>query len=105
MGKADYLSLGDWNAVCYQCGRKRKASQMKKYWEGYYVCPEHWEPRQAQDFVRGVPDNMSTPWAQPFPTDLFIVVCSVLDRTAIPSYAMPGCSIPGTLTQPWMLII
>ena len=66
-GKADYLELGDWNAQCYQCGRKFKASMMRKHWQGYYVCPPHWEPRQPQDFVRAVPDNQTPPWTQPMP--------------------------------------
>ena len=70
-GRADYLALGDWNTVCFQCGRKRKASTMKKHWQGYYVCPEHWEPRQAQDFVRSVPDIQTPPWVQPMPADTF----------------------------------
>ena len=65
MGRADYLALGDWNCVCYQCGRKRKASQMKKHWQGYWVCPEHWEPRQQQDFARAVADNTVPPCTQP----------------------------------------
>lgn len=64
-GRADYLELGDWNAVCYECGRKRKASTLVKHWQGYYVCPEHWEPRQSQDFVRNVQDVQTVPWAQP----------------------------------------
>jgi len=70
-GRADYLALGDWNTVCYECGRKRKASEMKKHWQGYYVCPEHWEPRQTQDFVRAVPDQQTPPWVQPMPADVF----------------------------------
>jgi len=64
-GRADYFQLGDWNAVCFECGRKRKASTLKKHWQGYYVCPEHWEARQPQDFVRSVPDVITPPWAQP----------------------------------------
>lgn len=71
MGKADYLALGDWNVMCYQCGRKRKASTMKKHWQGYYVCHEHWEPRQPQDFVRNTVDNMTVPWAQPMPNPVY----------------------------------
>jgi hypothetical protein len=66
-GRADFFSLGDWNAVCYECGRKRKASTLKKHWQGYYVCPEHWEARQPQDFVRSIPDVMTPPWTQPMP--------------------------------------
>lgn len=70
-GKADYLALGDYNAVCYQCGRKFKASTLKRHWQGYYVCPEHWEPRQPQDFARAVPENITPPWTQPMPADDF----------------------------------
>lgn len=65
MGQADFYESGDYNAACFECGRKRKASTLKKNWQGYWVCPEHWEPRQPQDFVRGATDQVSVPWAQP----------------------------------------
>lgn len=71
-GRADFFEDGGWNCVCYQCGRKRKASMMKRHWQGYWVCPEHWEPRQPQDFVRSVPDVQTPPWAQPMPADIFV---------------------------------
>jgi hypothetical protein len=91
-GRADYLELGDYNAVCYQCGRKRKASTMKKHWQGYWVCPEHWEPRHPQDFVRGVPDPQTPPWAQPMPTDIFVGgFCTTI--IAVAGEAVAGCSI------------
>lgn len=64
-GRADYLLLGDWNAACSMCGRKRKASQLVRNWQGLYRCPSHNEPRQPQDFVRNVKDVMTVPWAQP----------------------------------------
>jgi hypothetical protein len=96
-GRADYLELGDYNAVCYECGRKRKASTLRRHWQGYYVCPEHWEPRQPQDFVRSVPDVITPPWTQP-PSDRFIDVvpgaCTPNGRTAWPHYAIPNCVIP-----------
>lgn len=71
MGRADYLLLGDWNTVCYQCGWKRKASTMVRNWQGYYVCPEHNEPRQPQDFVRSVNDVQTPPWTQPDPAPTY----------------------------------
>ena len=64
MGRADYLAEGDWNAICWECGRKHKASTMLKHWQGYYVCPRCWEPRHPQDFVRGVTENPAAAWAQ-----------------------------------------
>ena len=71
-GRADYWAPGDWNTVCYECGRKFKASEMKRHWQGYYVCPPHWEARQPQDFARAVPDNQTPPWVQPMPADVFL---------------------------------
>lgn len=72
MGKADFLRLGDHNAQCYECGRKFKASELKRHWQGYYVCPDHWEPRQPQDFVRGTKDIQAPGWTQPQPAPVFV---------------------------------
>lgn len=86
---------GDWNAACFRCGAKRKASEMRKQWQGFWVCPEHWEPRHPQDFVKGVPDNPSVPWSQP---EQWVYVgpniCTPAGSTAIPGWATPGCAIP-----------
>jgi len=65
MPQADYYAHGDYNAVCYQCGAKRKASALRRHWQGYYVCPEHWEPRHLQELVRGAQDVQTVPLAQP----------------------------------------
>ena len=97
-GRADYLALGDWNTVCYQCGRKRKASTLLRHWQGYFVCKEHWEPRQTQDFVRNVPDNQTAPWAQPMPADVFGLTCTPEGSSDIPGLAIPGCVIPGFIS-------
>lgn len=93
-GRADYLELGDWNASCSMCGRKRKASQLVRNWQGLYRCPEHNEIRQPQDFVRNVKDVMSVPWSQP-QEDTYVLLCTINGRSAIPGWAYPGCSIPG----------
>jgi len=65
MGRGDGLREGDWNSMCWSCGRKRKAGDLMKYWQGFWICPEHWETRQPQDFARGVPDVQTPPWVQP----------------------------------------
>lgn len=93
-GPADHLELGDWNATCSMCGAKAKASTLVKNWQGFYRHPWHNEPRHPQDFVRGVKDHQTVPWAQP-PSDIDIQICTFNGLSAIPGYAMPGCSIPG----------
>jgi len=64
MGQRDYFKLGDWNACCDQCGLKRKASELRMQWDGLMTCHLCWEPRQPQDFVRGVPDPSGVPWSR-----------------------------------------
>ena len=99
MGQADYLDLGDYNACCYECGRKFKASQLKRYWKGYYVCPEHWEPRQPQDFVKGVPDIQTPPWVQDR-TDTFLEYfpasfCTAITVQPLADFGVSDCMTLG----------
>lgn len=101
-GRADYLELGDWNTVCYMCGFKRKASTLLRYWQGFYVCPEHWEIRQPQDFVRSVNDVQTPPWSQPAPADLFAPMCTPNGTSAVPGQAEPGCVAPGYLSPSYI---
>lgn len=96
MGRADYYAPGDWNAACFECGRKRKGSDLVKHWQGYWVCREHWEPRQAQDFVRAIPERPAPPFVQR-QNDTFAEFCGPDDQTAIPNLAIPGCVKPGYL--------
>ena len=97
-GRADFLELGDWNAVCYECGRKRKASTLMRHWQGYYVCPEHWEPRQPQDFVRGIPDVQTPPWTQPMLQDHFNYVCTLNGQCGLAGVGIAGCAIAGYIS-------
>jgi len=93
-GRADFLRLGDWNAQCSICGRKRKASDLVQNWQGLWRCPEHNEPRQPQDFVRAVADNVIPAFVQ-VQTYNFVYVCDPSGMTAIAGYAVAGCAIAG----------
>lgn len=98
MGRADYLKLGDWNAVCFRCGFKFKAAELRKEWEGFYVHGRCWEPRQPQDFAKGVPDIQTVPWSQPSNwvyVGPAVALCDIPTKSAIPSLMGPGCSVPG----------
>lgn len=97
MGQADYLSLGDWNAVCAQCGTKYKASELQKHWTGDWWCYRCWEPRQPQDFVRGIKENPTAPFVQD-PADIFIQFCTTV--SAISGYAVAGCAITANPSIP-----
>lgn len=66
---------------------------MEKNWQGLYRCPEHNDIRQPQDFVRGVKDDISVPWAQ-VPQRVFVQICSMNTQSAIPDIGAPDCMIP-----------
>lgn len=72
MGKADYWKPHDFNAICDRCGHKYKGSELKKTWDGLMVCEYDYEPRHPQDFVKGVKDDMSTPYTRAEATDTFL---------------------------------
>lgn len=63
----NHLILGDWNALCDSCGRKFKASSLKKRWDGLIVCKEDWEQRHPQDLLRVQREQISVPWSRPYP--------------------------------------
>lgn len=65
MSGSNFYQPGGWNAQCFRCGFKRKAGELRRQWQGYWVCQEHWEPRHPQDFVKGIPDIQAVPWSQP----------------------------------------
>ncbi len=93
--RTTYFKPGDHNAICFECGGKFKASELKKHWKGYYVCERDWEPREAQDFVKAIPDIVTPPWVQPPPAPIFINFCTPEGMTAISFYAVAGCVLAG----------
>lgn len=92
MGRADYLKLGDWNARCDRCGAKFKGSELQKTWQGFWTCTRCWEPRQPQDFVRGIIENPTPPFVRD-PAPDYVSVCTPNGRTAICDFAVCDCVI------------
>lgn len=70
----NYYKSGEWNITCDVCSRKIKSSMAKKRWDGFIVCPDDYEERHAQDFVRARQDKISVPFSRPIPTFIFTTV-------------------------------
>ena len=75
---------GDWIALCDVCGRKYKASVLKKRWDGLMCCDDDWEIRQPQDFVRGIPDTQIAPWLRSEPSNSFVTFAFTPPPVLIP---------------------
>jgi hypothetical protein len=68
----NYYSHGNWNTICQSCGRKFKSDVMTRRWDGLYVCPDDFEYRHPQDFVKVWADKQTPPWTSPRPPDVFV---------------------------------
>lgn len=55
----NYFSPHDSNTICDITGFKVKKSQVMERWEGWFVIPEAWHPRQPQD-LPVIPQKQTT---------------------------------------------
>jgi len=72
VGKKDYLKLGSENVICDRCGAKYKMEDLAKEWTGLMVCSPCYEPRNRQDFLKGVPDGKPKEYSRPEATEVFV---------------------------------
>jgi hypothetical protein len=81
--------------ICEVCGFAIRASSAKLTWDDRIVCPEDFEVRHPQDFVRGRSDNQSAQGlVSPEVVDEFIGgICTT--RSSVAGVAIAGCSIAG----------
>jgi len=95
-----YAKKGDWNAICDRCGFKYKASQLKKEWDGFYVCKTCWEPRHPSDFYKPSHRDETVPWTRPEPADNYITsFCTTVGRQGVSGQGVAGCAIAGLDTD------
>lgn len=70
---------GQWNVTCDVCSKKIKAEDAKQRWDGFIVCPDDYEERQPQDFVRARQDKISVPFTRPIPPEAFSLRLSIIN--------------------------
>ena len=83
---------GGWKVICDVCGRLFKEHDLQRRWDGVMVCSGDWEPRQPQDFVRGVADKQAPPWARPEASDDFLFTCTPITSQALADYGVADCA-------------
>ena len=88
---------GNWKAICDVCGRLYKATTLQKRWDGLMCCPEDWEIRQPQDFVKGQADHQIAPWLRDESSDSFVYFCDIYNSTGYCGTGVAGCSVTGSL--------
>lgn len=86
MGREYYFKPGSYYRICDRSGFRFRAERTKKEWQGLIVADRFWEPRNAQDYVRGVRDDQTVPEARPRPTVQYIG----LAQTTLSAFAPEG---------------
>lgn len=90
-----FVSGDNW-AICDQCGFKYRASTIRERWDGLWVCPEDWEPRQPQDYVEAQQDKIVADIQRPEPEEVFVPEqCTWEGRQGIAGMGVAGCMIAG----------
>lgn len=101
----NWLDLGNYNVICDSCGRKFKASTMKKRWDGLFVCPEDFEPRHPQLSLRVRGDKQTVPIPRPDPEqDTFLQFCDVWKSSPMADFGTADCAFVGGNTSIQALI-
>ena len=93
----NWLDLGNYNALCDSCGRKFKATSLRKRWDGLMVCSEDFEQRHPQDLLRVQRERISVPWARPYPAEDTYTgyICSVYERWCKADQSTADCATVG----------
>lgn len=97
----NYFKSGEWNIYCMVCNRKIKSGIAMKRWDGLIVCPEDYENRHPQDFLRARQERISVPFTSDtsftsfngpnYPSYSF---CTAPGSSGVPSFAVAGCMRP-----------
>lgn len=63
---------GGHRVICDRTGFERQIEDCRYEWTGMLVLKSEWEPRQPQDFVRGVPDGKPVKDVRPDSKPVFV---------------------------------
>lgn len=87
---------GNWKVTCHVCGFWYPSSEIKKRWDGLFVCNKDWEVRHPQTLIkvrgeRAFPDFVSKD-ASP---DKEVFFCDIFKSSPYVSMATIGCTHVG----------
>jgi hypothetical protein len=101
----NYLDLGNWNALCDSCGRKFKASQLLRRWDGLMVCKHDYETRHPSDFLRVQRERITVPFSRPYPSeDAYTNTCDLWTSSPMADFGVADCATVGGNTNIPLLI-
>lgn len=71
MGTEKHFVGGSFYRICDRTGFATRSSRTKMQWNNIIVREDVYEARQPQDFVKGIPDDQTIPFARPRQVDSY----------------------------------
>jgi hypothetical protein len=53
------------NVLCPVCQFQYKSNELRRRWDGIFVCPKDWETRHPLEFIRAINDTSPVPFTYP----------------------------------------
>lgn len=83
---------GAWNVICDSCGFKKKSFEVRKRWDGLYVCADTcWETDHPQKFIRVREGPIAPPFVRPDPIPTYKSVCYIYESAGYADLASADC--------------
>jgi hypothetical protein len=94
----------EYNALCDVCGFKKKATDLRRRWDGFMVCKDDWEQRHPLDFYRTRNDTHLLPFIRSdndgvsvAPT---VLACTLVTRQGRADTGVADCARADTYNLP-----
>lgn len=95
---------GTWKAICDVCGIRYSSDDLRRRWDGLMVCEADWEVKHPQLYIKVNPETIAPPWVRPEPTDDFIDVCYLYERSAYADLASADCALADNVVFPYTFL-
>jgi hypothetical protein len=99
MGTERYYKPGSFYRICDRTGFATRAERTSTEWNNLIVRDDVYERRHPQDFVKGVQDNQTVPFARPRQPNVFVGTSTASqfevygDLPTGPTFSVQGGSI------------
>ncbi len=96
---------GNWKFSCHVCGMWYPSGEIKKRWDGLYVCHKDWEVKHPQLFIKVRAETAVPSYISKDGEPEYIFYCSIEGSSGYAGLAEAGCAQAGWNQTPYSTLI